>query len=584
MYENLLDIYEHVYAKQLHVPAYETAHQKFSAKNLIAYIELQKRIDPTLIQYLRKNGLILTDINYILKGLQKTCVNLGSSHTSFQTNKIQIEPFYEAIHRKRSLFNIRQRNKPEIMVTLDKHTSEKSIKHFLLNGMTIARINGAYGTWEDWEKIIKTVRRMEKMWLDDADSLCKIYMDLAGAKIRIGKLQETTYPLKIKVNKDRYGAPLRYKKGLLTMKEDLSDLTKDNFNFILPLKTSDNPPSFSIGDTLRFKDAQHRKRQFSVSAIHPEGYIVTINETSYLEEGLALFHVQSRSSYKVGKLSRRPVDIYVKKDDRLKIHLSSYKEGKAATQDDLAEISINLPEAFTNIKIGDPIYIDDGKIYGTVEHVDKDFIIAKVIHPTKPKRIKEYKGINLPETKVNLSPFTNKDIHDLAFVCENSDFLGASFIQTADDLSYLRSIIPKYKIDHLTIVAKIETVDAVNNLADILLEGLHFPKFAVMVARGDLAIEVGFEKLTIIQKEMLNMCQAAHVPIILATQVLDSLAKKGIPSRSELADLMLSSSFDCVMLNKGPYADEAVHFIKETLQLIDKYHRCNYQFIGKSKK
>jgi pyruvate kinase len=91
-----------------------------------------------------------------------------------------------------------------------------------------------------------------------------------------------------------------------------------------------------------------------------------------------------------------------------------------------------------------------------------------------------------------------------------------------------------------------------------------------MVARGDLAIDIGFEQLSVVQEEILSMCRAAHIPVILATQVLDTLAKKGIPSRSELADLSIGSEFDCIMLNKGPFMREAVEFLKETLFLMSQ--------------
>ncbi|MEW9676788.1 pyruvate kinase [Lentibacillus sp. L22] len=581
--KKLLQLYEQILLKQSSVSNYPTPHQRFSAKNLIAFIELQNNVEPFMLDYLRANGLVLTYTDHIREGLHKTCMNLG---IGAKLRPAPMNQYHEAIKRKNSILNTRQSDTPEVMVTLDLNTPEESIKDFLSRGMTIARINCAYGTWEEWQRLVQSIRWMEEQLQANGTTIppCKIYMDLSGPKIRVGKIQRTTYPLKIKVNKDRYGAPLNVKTGILVTREDFKDLKQNGFDFIIPLIVKENSPLFLVGDTLQFRDARMKKRKFTVSGIHPNGYIVTISKTCYIGEGTALCHAPSHNVYHIGKLASSPVDIFVKNGDRLKIHLSNYMEGQAATINNPAEISITLPDAFANVKVGESIYIDDGKIHGIIEHVDVNFIIAKVIYPDTPKKIKEDKGINLPETAMKLPAFTSKDMYDLQFIHKYADLLGASFVHTADDLAYLRLMIPKNKIANLTIVAKIETRDAVNNFSKILLEGLHFPKFAVMIARGDLANEVGFEKLSIIQHEMLAMCQAAHVPVILATQVLDTLAKKGVPARSELADVMFGSSFDCIMLNKGPYAGKAVDFLKETLQLIVKTHRYNYKFVRRSKR
>lgn len=573
----LLQIYQSILFRENKLVNYPTAHQQFSALNLIAFKQLQHNIDSYLLEFLKANGLILTNVDNILEGLYKTLLNLGiGAPPPFLANRQQ---YNAAKHRKSSIFHSYQTRQPEIMVTLDINASKEILKELLINGMTIARINCAYGTIEDWRRLIHFIRSIEKDIHNQLPHPCKIYMDLSGAKVRVGPIKKKTFPLKIKINKDRYGFPLHNKKGILVMKHHTHIHDLDSFEFVLPLNINKDIPQLAAGDVLHFTDVQKRKREFNILASHTYGYVVTINKTTYISEGTRLLHEQSGNEYQVGTLISSPVDIYVKSGDYLKIHLAKSIEGKAATKNNPAEISTTLPHIFSDVKAGENIYFNDGKIHGIVDHVDINFIIVSIIYPSTPKKVKENKGINLPDTKIKLPAITAQDIHDLPFIVKHADFLGISFIQQAEDLAYLHQILHQSHLENLTIVAKIETRNAIHNFSDILLQGLHFPKFAVMIARGDLAVEVGFEKLPIIQQEMLDMCKAAHVPTILATEVLDRLIKKGIPSRAELADIFIGSSVDCMMLNKGTYVDKAVDFLKETMQLIVKQHEYYHKYV-----
>ena len=126
--------------------------------------------------------------------------------------------------------------------------------------------------------------------------------------------------------------------------------------------------------------------------------------------------------------------------------------------------------------------------------------------------------------------------------------------------------------DELPIIAKIETAHAVRNLPDILASSLAANlDIGVMIARGDLATELGSVRMAEIQEEILWLCEAAHVPVIWATQVLESLAKNGIASRAEITDAAMSMRADCVMLNKGPYIEQAVAILSDVLQRMEKH-------------
>ena len=117
----------------------------------------------------------------------------------------------------------------------------------------------------------------------------------------------------------------------------------------------------------------------------------------------------------------------------------------------------------------------------------------------------------------------------------------------------------------LGIVLKIENRQAFDHLPELLLAALEYAPVAVMVARGDLAVEIGFERLAEVQEEILWLCEAAHVPVIWATQVLDSLAQTGAPTRAEVTDAAMAGRAECVMLNKGPYIGEAITFLDNVL-------------------
>lgn len=130
----------------------------------------------------------------------------------------------------------------------------------------------------------------------------------------------------------------------------------------------------------------------------------------------------------------------------------------------------------------------------------------------------------------------------------------------------LRALLEPLGPDSPAIVLKIETRRGFENLPAMLLEAMKSPRCAVMIARGDLAVECGFERMAEVQEEILWLCEAAHVPVIWATQVLETLAREGVPSRAEVTDAAMAHRAECVMLNKGPYIVQAVHVLDDILR------------------
>ena len=186
------------------------------------------------------------------------------------------------------------------------------------------------------------------------------------------------------------------------------------------------------------------------------------------------------------------------------------------------------------------------------------------------------KGINMPDTDLPISAITDRDVADLATVVELADLVDMSFVRTPDDVERLLDELDRLGGDNLGIVLKIETRRAFENLPQLLLTAMRRPRVGVMIARGDLAVECGYERMAELQEEILWLCEAAHLPVIWATQVLEQLAKTGLPSRAEISDAAMSERAECVMLNKGPYLNDAVTVLDNIMRrMAEHYYKKN---------
>ena len=151
-------------------------------------------------------------------------------------------------------------------------------------------------------------------------------------------------------------------------------------------------------------------------------------------------------------------------------------------------------------------------------------------------------------------------------VARHADIVGLSFAQTAQDVQVLRRELDARGGEALGLLLKIETRRGFEHLPELLFAALGANAAGVMIARGDLAVECGFERLAEVQEEILWACEAAHLPVVWATQVLESLAKKGLPSRAEITDAAMGERAECVMLNKGPHILEAMRTLDDVLR------------------
>jgi len=227
-----------------------------------------------------------------------------------------------------------------------------------------------------------------------------------------------------------------------------------------------------------------------------------------------------------------------------------------------AKVSCPLPEIFRDVKSGERIFFDDGIIEGLIQEVQNDSFQVEIVEVAGGSaKLKSEKGINLPDSDLQLPALTEKDLQDLEFIVQYGDMVAISFVQCPEDILQLISELKRHQAQQLGIVLKIETQRAFAHLPSLLMTAMQHPYVAVMVARGDLGVEVGFERMSEVQEEMLWLCEAAHVPVIWATQVLESLAQGGLPSRAEVTDAAMGIRAECVMLNKGPYINQTLKFL-----------------------
>lgn len=427
------------------------AEQIPAAKNLIHYMILRNQDLRNLQDLLHINGLssLASSESHVHRQLQAIMERLGKHYEPHELSSCTYEASHRWIETKSChLFGSEQKCEvPAIMVTFDTSFANNYalIKNLLQNGMNVARINCAHDDETTWAKMINKLKKA--CYHTKLD--CKIYMDLAGPKLRTLLLNKGKEKGKVKV-----------------------------------------------------------------------------------EEGQMIWLAYHNNSFE--------------KDDVV--------------------ISPGEPGILETLQKGERVYIDDGVIRTQVEKVKKDRIGIRITRiSSEKKQIKADKGINFPDSQLNMPPLTEFDRRCLPFICEHAHLVGYSFVKTAADVAYLRTLLNAQTSQPPNIIIKIETPESVVNLPDLLLEGMQQPFFGVMIARGDLAVEIGFERMSEVQEEILWICEAAHVPVIWATQVLDNLNKSGIATRSEITDATHAALAECIMINKGEHTIEVIETLRDIL-------------------
>jgi pyruvate kinase len=582
-----------------------------SRDNLLCYLALRKKNIEDLQLRLADDGLsslgrietnVLTNIEHILK-------HFGySPNSNIHLKKVNRKDAHlNIINRSMSLLGRPRKGRTtRIMVTLDIDIvhNPQMLEELLSNGMDIARINCAHGTKKEWKIIIDSIRNTEERMIQrgqDIGRKCRIVMDLSGPKIRIESMGMASLPLKITVHKDIYGRSVKLLEGFLDSEAKYTE--KTNFlgvppSFIIAIASgNERLTDLKIGERLAFYDSRGRYRTVVVlEKISQSRVRIGIDKTIYLKEGIilqkeknytntskieenqhenVLGHSNTRgdqNKFVIGPIKPQPIKLEVKSGDRLLIYRKPIGE-HFSTGIGLGGISCSMPEVLGKVKPDHRVLIDDGKIGTRVKSVNDEYIELEITYPSDTTaKIRSDTGLNFPDSNLDISAITSEDIENLIFIVKHATAVGISFAHSPKDIKILSSELIKLGYPDFGIIAKIETHNAIHNLAMILLEGLNVPNFGILIARGDLAVEVGFENLSLIQEDILCLCEAAHVPVILATQILETLAKSGLPTRAEIIDAARGQRAECVMLNKGKYIVEAIKILSLLLQTEEKHN------------
>ncbi len=461
-----------------------------------------------------------------------------------------------------------------IMVTMSTEAAQsyEHVRALLENGMDCMRINCAHDDRDAWKRMIDHLKRA----MEVKQKPCKVLMDVAGPKLRTGPIAPGPAIHRWRPTRNATGRVVRPVRVLLTASPD--ELAPEaDFQMVVPRPWL---RGMRTGDQIVFKDARHSERKVRVVEVGPEQAVGVCQKTAYLTPGLKLrLRRRGRNSKQWQTLDHARLrhvpptqqSILVKPGERL-FMTARPGLGHPATRDEAgnilehAIISCTIAEVFADLQVGQAIWFDDGKIGGRLMQVAPESVEVEITHAhSEGSRIGADKGINLPDTHLRLDSLTAKDIEDLQFIVGHADLVGYSFVRTPHDVAMLHEHLRRLGGDRLGIVLKIETREAFEHLPHLLLSAMRGPRTGVMIARGDLAVECGYERLAELQEEILWFCEAAHMPVIWATQVLEHLAKEGTPSRAEITDAAMGVRAECVMLNKGTHIVQAVKTLDDIL-------------------
>ena len=468
-----------------------------------------------------------------------------------------------------------------IMVTMPSEaaTEPQLLEDLLKAGMDIMRINCAHDEPAAWLAMIANLRQAQRA----TGRTCRIYADLSGPKLRTGAIEPIGRMLEFKPRRDAFGRVLEPARVWLTPRADPQPPAVEGVA-VLPLDDALLQQA-RVGDYVNVDDARGGRRHLCLETRHGPSWLASCPQHAYLMDGAAcaLYRGERRlASGTAGPLPEVVQPLLLRAGDTLLLTPADQPGRIAATgeQGELlhpASIPCSLDAVFDAARPGQPIWFDDGKIGGRiVGNADRCLRIEITHAAPQGSKLRPEKGINLPQTELAIPALTDQDRANLRLLAPHIDVVGMSFVRSAADVLDLQAELGEIGAMQLGTVLKIETRQAFENLPLILLAALRHPPVGVMVARGDLAVEIGFERLAEVQEEILWLCEAAHVPVIWATQVLDTMARRGMPTRAEVSDAAKGIRAECVMLNKGPYIAETVRFLCGVLERMSD-HQSKHQ-------
>jgi pyruvate kinase len=569
-----------------HVRAAHPLHRD-SARNLLHYLALRQRDLRALQQSLRRLGLsslekgesgalgsvetVLATVERLLgRGRRKVQKTLPASRNALRPEQGRA---LLARHTRALLGSPLRGRRVRIMVTMPGEAAMdlRLMRGLLERGMNVMRINCAHDRPDIWARMIKNLREVEK------SGRCRVFMDLAGPKPRTGPIAPGEAVVCLRPTRDALGRVVA-KARVLLIPASSSSPGVSGPPAAIPVASAWLARR-RVGEIVRFLDARASPRKIEIVQCCAGGVWAESDQTCYVTPGTLLYVQLEEDGYDESWLrDETPVGVFpvaeqripLRKGERL-VLTRDMVPGEPTMRDGrgevacLAHVGVTLPAMLARVRPGDRVWFDDGKIGGVVRRRGVKGVEVEITSTgERGKKLGAGKSINLPDTPAGCRALTARDAKDIGFVARRAEMVGLSFVHTASEIRRLQTKLAAEGAEAVGLVVKIENRSAYERLPELLLAAMRSPIVGVLIGRGDLAVECGYERLAEIQEEILRLSAAAHLPVFWATQVLEKLVQKGTPSRAEITDAAAAERATCVMLNKGPYIFPAL----ETLDAI----------------
>lgn len=558
-------------------------HHRASARNLIHYVavrshdlrDLQDRLTDVGVSSLgRMEAGVLGHLGIVLRALR---AQLGETRPPEQEDAADpgaaLTPARGRAILERNTVRLLGEpapdRRPRIMVTMPSAAASDRdlVGEMVESGMDLARVNCAHDDEDAWRSMIEATR--SHCTPDGRTPL--VAMDLAGPKLRTGPLEPGPGVRRVRPRRDDSGSVLE--RSLVALGRFDDQKAPGEPAASLPLAGDDAQiravlATLRAGDEIQLTDARGAPRTLGVEAVDEAGLLVSADRTVYWGSGTALRTGPKRPALVIGDLPPVEQSLRVRVGDE--IVLTRSMERRQAVSEPPFVIGCSPPEVFEAVSEGERVLFDDGTISSRITEHSEDEIRVRVDSAgPSGTRLKAGKGINLPDTGLDIDALTEEDLAHVPFVAAHADIVNMSFVHSAADVAALIDALDAEGHRGVDITLKVETVPAFEALPRMLLEAMRWEDVGVMIARGDLAVEAGFGRMAELQEEILWLCEAAHVPAIWATQVLEGLAKSGLPSRAEITDAAMAQRAEGVMLNKGPFIADAIAELSEILSRME---------------
>lgn len=459
----------------------------------------------------------------------------------------------------RTLFGPRPRDRHVYVMVTAPDASEVTPEWcdaVLKAGTDVLRINGAHESPAEWERVIALARSRAQ----SLGQTLRVVVDMPGPKLRGDIRRMEAGVLHLPRRKDRFGRTLGPTSVSLVSRRTGGAEIPVPAAWIARLRT---------GDRIELRDPGGRQRQLVVRECMPAGAQAECEKSLYVTSGLALVWKRAKRVMgrgRVGAYPREPATYALATGARFLINAS----GRAAAG--LPALGCPEPRILARVRAGERVILDDGKASAVVESVGRDGLRCRVLQTAKsPLKLRSGKGLAFPESRLPPGRLGPEDRAVLQFALAHADGVEVSFVNAPSDVREVGDRVRRSGRAGFGVILKLETREAMRNLADILFEAMRYDPVGIMIARGDLAVELSFERLAEMQEELLWFGEACHLPVVWATQVLDALAHTGVPTRAEVTDAAMSMRAECVMLNKGAHVAEAVKMLVDIIRKMETH-------------